>query len=137
MILSICSGPEILKVMRFVIIVIKCIRIAVPVLLLLIGCKSFMIAITLIGNIADCGYRLPYFWGGKRSDFGADGTWGPKRENSFCNNYYFDNQKDLDYCNNDMSNWGMDCSGFLIGPWLMELNRRKVRKKQIMELMFR
>lgn len=70
-------------------------------------------AITLIGNLADTGYRLTYFWGGKRNNFGVDGTWGLRKSNPYCNDHYFDTQEGIDHCNKDMSYWGMDCSGFV------------------------
>ena len=69
--------------------------------------------ITLIGTIAEYGYRLPYYWGGKRSTQGVDGNWGLYSASSYCNDYYFKTQDEIDYCIREMSYRGLDCSGLV------------------------
>mgnify|MGYP002735101169 CR=1 FL=1 len=47
-------------------------------------------AITLIGSVAETGYQLPYFWGGKWAKIGVNPNWGTKKHPSSCNENYFD-----------------------------------------------
>ena len=39
-------------------------------------------AMTLIGTLADYGYKLPYYWGGKHVKLGINEDWGTKTEGS-------------------------------------------------------
>ena len=58
-------------------------------------------AMTLIGTVAEYGYKLPYYWGGTYQKMGVNPKWGdnvgPSATSRGGNTYYYG---------------GMDCSGF-------------------------
>lgn len=69
-------------------------------------------AMTLIGTLADYGYKLPYYWGGKYSSLGVDPKWGSnigKSAESAGGHYYYYG--------------GMDCSGFF--DWAVSQGMQK------------
>ncbi len=70
-------------------------------------------AITLIGSVAETGYQLPYFWGGKWAKIGVNPNWGTQKHPSSCNENYFDTQAEIDACIQRNQYWAMDCSGFV------------------------
>lgn len=70
-------------------------------------------AITLIGSIAEMGYRLPYFWGGKWAKIGVNPNWATPKHCSSCNFHYFETQAEIDSCIERNPYWAMDCSGFV------------------------
>lgn len=70
-------------------------------------------AITLIGSVAETGYQLPYFWGGKWAKIGVNPKWGTQKHPSSCNEHYFDTQEEINACIQRNQYWAMDCSGFV------------------------
>lgn len=70
-------------------------------------------AITLIGTVAEMGYQLPYFWGGKWARIGINPNWGTPKLATSCNLHYFDTQEEVDACIERNPYWAMDCSGFV------------------------
>lgn len=70
-------------------------------------------AMTLIGSVAEMGYRLPYFWGGKWAKIGINPNWGTPRLATSCNFHYFETQEEVDACIERNPYWAMDCSGFV------------------------
>ena len=70
-------------------------------------------AMTLIGSVAEMGYRLPYFWGGKWAKIGINPNWGTAKLATSCNFHYFDTQEEIDACIDRNKYWAMDCSGFV------------------------
>lgn len=69
-------------------------------------------AMTLIGTLADYGYKLPYYWGGKYPKLGVDSKWGSNigasAESAGHNYYYYG---------------GMDCTGFF--DWAVSQGMQK------------
>lgn len=70
-------------------------------------------AMTLIGSVAEMGYQLPYFWGGKWAKIGINPKWGTGKLATSCNLHYFDTQAEVDACIERNPYWAMDCSGFV------------------------
>lgn len=72
-------------------------------------------AITLIGVVSDYGYKIPYRWGGKRYDVGADGNWGKVLpHNGSCSSYVERGYAETDAECQARHKWsGLDCSGFV------------------------
>ena len=70
-------------------------------------------AITLIGSVAEMGYQLPYFWGGKWARIGINPNWGTAKLATSCNLHYFPTQEEVDACIERNPYWAMDCSGFV------------------------
>ena len=70
-------------------------------------------AITLIGSVAEMGYQLPYFWGGKWARIGINPNWGTAKLATSCNLHYFPTQEEVDACFERNPYWAMDCSGFV------------------------
>ncbi len=72
-------------------------------------------AMTLIGTLADYGYKLPYYWGGKYYEsLGIDSKWGSnigKSNKSAGNNYYYYG--------------GLDCTGFF--DWAVSQSMQKAK----------
>lgn len=69
-------------------------------------------AMTLIGTLAEYGYKLPYYWGGKYPKLGIDSKWGSNigaSEESAGHNYYYYG--------------GMDCTGFF--DWAVSQGMQK------------
>lgn len=85
-------------------------------------------AITLIGSVAETGYQLPYFWGGKWAKIGVNPNWGTQKHPSSCNEYYFDTQAEIDACISRNQYWAMDCSGFV--NWSIIQGVQEVRSQQ-------
>ena len=68
-------------------------------------------AMTLIGTLADYGYKLPYYWGGKHVKLGINEDWGTKTEGSESpgkNIYYYNS---------------LDCTGFF--DWAVSQGMQK------------
>lgn len=69
-------------------------------------------AMTLIGTLAEYGYKLPYYWGGKYYKLGVDPEWGSNigasDESAGGNKYYYG---------------GMDCTGFF--DWAVSQGMQK------------
>lgn len=69
-------------------------------------------AMTLIGTLAEYGYKLPYYWGGKYPKLGVDSKWGSNigasAESAGHNYYYYG---------------GMDCTGFF--DWAVSQGMQK------------
>lgn len=68
-------------------------------------------AMTLIGTLADYGYKLPYYWGGKHVKLGINEDWGTKTEGSESpgkNIYYYSS---------------LDCTGFF--DWAVSQGMQK------------
>ena len=70
-------------------------------------------AITLIGSVAETGYQLPYFWGGKWAKLGVNPNWATPKLATSCNLYYYPTQAEVDACIKRNPYWAMDCSGFV------------------------
>lgn len=70
-------------------------------------------AITLIGTVAEMGYQLPYFWGGKWARIGINPNWGTAKLATSCNLHYYPTQEEVDACIERNPYWAMDCSGFV------------------------
>ena len=85
-------------------------------------------AITLIGSVAETGYQLPYFWGGKWAKIGVNPNWATPKHASSCNEYYFDTQEEINACIQRNKYWAMDCSGFV--NWSVIQAVQEVRKQQ-------
>lgn len=85
-------------------------------------------AITLIGSVAETGYQLPYFWGGKWAKIGVNPNWGTPRLATSCNEHYFDTQEEIDACIQRNQYWAMDCSGFV--NWSVIQGVQEVRSQQ-------
>lgn len=69
-------------------------------------------AMTLIGTLADYGYKLPYYWGGKYTSLGVNPKWGSnigKSAESAGGHYYYYG--------------GMDCTGFF--DWAVSQGMQK------------
>lgn len=66
-------------------------------------------AMTLIGTLAQYGYKLPYQWGGKYYKIGVNPSWG-NVVNTNCGDY---NYNDRSVCYNNYKWVGFDCSGFV------------------------
>jgi len=84
-------------------------------------------AITLIGSVAETGYQLPYFWGGKWAKIGVNPNWGTQKHPDACNERYFDTQEEIDACIARYQYWAMDCSGFV--NWAVIQGVQEVRKQ--------
>ena len=70
-------------------------------------------ATTLIGSMAEMGYKMNYDWGGKYYNIGANPKWGSKFS-GFCNHYaeqFGEEKKSI--CTNNYMWRGFDCSGFV------------------------
>ena len=68
-------------------------------------------AMTLIGTLADYGYKLPYYWGGKHVKLGINEDWGTKTKGSESpgkNIYYYSS---------------LDCTGFF--DWAVSQGMQK------------
>jgi hypothetical protein len=85
-------------------------------------------AITLIGSVAETGYQLPYFWGGKWAKLGVNPNWGTAKTATSCNENYFDTQEEIDACKQRNKYWAMDCSGFV--NWSVIQGVQEVRSQQ-------
>lgn len=84
-------------------------------------------AMTLIGSVAETGYQLPYFWGGKWAKIGVNPNWGTQKHPSSCNENYFDTQEEIDSCIARNQYWAMDCSGFV--NWAVIQGVQEVRSQ--------
>lgn len=85
-------------------------------------------AMTLIGSVAEMGYRLPYFWGGKWSKIGINPNWGTAKLATSCNFHYFKTQAEVDACIERNPYWAMDCSGFV--NWSVIQGKQQVISQQ-------
>lgn len=68
-------------------------------------------AVTLIGSLANMGYKLPYQWGGKYYYIGANPSWGNKGTTN-CNDYATV-YSDMSICTTNYRWTSFDCSGFV------------------------
>ena len=95
-----------------------------------VGTRKAAVAavITLIGSVAETGYQLPYFWGGKWAKIGVNPNWGTRKDAASCNEYYFDTQEEIDSCKNRNKYWAMDCSGLV--NWTVIQGIQKVKSQQ-------
>ncbi len=64
-------------------------------------------ALTLIQTLAEYGYRINYYWGGKWYNIGVNGSWGAPTSPISC-----DTHPNPDGCRQTMIWKGLDCSGF-------------------------
>lgn len=80
------------------------------------GTRSAVVgsAVSLIGSLAELGYKLPYQWGGKYYSIGASPYWGEEANNLtyWCNNYatVYGNTS---VCTTNYRWQSFDCSGFV------------------------
>jgi len=71
------------------------------------------VAVSLIGSIAQMGYRLPYNWGGKYYAQGANAYWGTVKDMSAICSYYDQQYSNGSACRNYYKYSSFDCSGFV------------------------
>lgn len=71
-------------------------------------------AVTLIGSLANMGYKLTYQWGGKYYYIGANSSWGmlSKDTDYWCNNYA-QHYPEKSTCTTNYRWTSFDCSGFV------------------------
>ena len=71
-------------------------------------------AVSLIGSLAEMGYKLPYQWGGKYYSVGSNPNWGLESSSTsyWCNDYAtkYDN---ISTCTTNYRWNSFDCSGFV------------------------
>ena len=71
-------------------------------------------AVTLIGSLANMGYKLPYQWNGKYYYIGSNPSWGALSESTdaWCNNYA-QHYPEKSTCTTNYRWTSFDCSGFV------------------------
>lgn len=69
-------------------------------------------ATTLIGSLAEMGYKINYLWGGKYHELGIKENWGAPTNNSYYCDIYKDKFGDNTKCLTNYAWNGLDCSGF-------------------------
>lgn len=72
-------------------------------------------ATSLIGSIAEMGYKLNYQWGGKYSNIGINSNWGNRLPAAVINNNCssHESQYGPNTCVNNYAWYGFDCTGFV------------------------
>ena len=74
---------------------------------------SVAAAVTLIGSLAEQGFKLNYQWGGKYEYLGINADWGKSADTSACNTSYVANGYVADVCTTNYRWSSFDCSGFV------------------------
>lgn len=85
-------------------------------------------AMTLIGTLADYGYKLPYYWGGKHQALGINKDWGTKTKNgseSPGKNIYYYNSFDC----TGFFNWAVSQGMQKVGVWYDDKPRIELKGK--------
>ncbi len=75
------------------------------------------LGLSLIGSLAEMGYRLNYDWGGKYYSLGANPNWGQIRTNYYTNCTSIGDRADINYCRINYRYTSFDCSGFV--NWIL------------------
>lgn len=84
-------------------------------------------AMTLIGTLADYGYKLPYYWGGKHQALGINKDWGTKTNGSESpgKNIYYYNSFDC----TGFFNWAVSQGMQKVGVWYDDKPRIELKGK--------